>query len=88
MTPAKIGAAGKAKLAEIRRARVTFDTSKPEAQRREAELVLENVIGSALNSLRRHIKNPKKHAAPKAAGYAKILIADLQARGWTLERRK
>lgn len=60
-----------------------LDTSTPENQRLEADLVVENVLGSMLGSMRRHITKKTKKA-PTAKGYAKILLQDLRARGFDI----
>lgn len=52
----------------------------------EALGVLENVLGSMLGSMEGHLKKPEKRKRPKPEAYAKILLGDLQARGWRIVR--
>lgn len=61
-----------------------LDLGKPSHRRMEAEAVVENILGSMLGSMEAHLKKPEKRKRPKPEGYAKILLADLRARGWEL----
>lgn len=62
----------------------TLDLGNPAHRRMEAEGVVENILGSMLGSMEAHLKKPEKRKRPKPEGYAKILLADLKARGWEL----
>lgn len=48
----------------------------------EAEGVIENILGSMLGSMEKHIANPNKRKRPKAEGYRAILLDDLRGRGF------
>lgn len=64
-----------------------LDMSAPEARRMEALAVVENILGSMIGSVRRELAaeaKSKKVKGPTGAGYAKLLLADLSARGWEL----
>jgi len=61
-----------------------LDLGNPAHRRLEAEGVVENILGSMLGSLEAHLKKPEKRKRPTPEGYAKILLADLKARGWEL----
>jgi hypothetical protein len=62
-----------------------FDAANEAHRRIELEGVLENVLGSMLGSMEAHLKKPEKRKRPNPAGYAKILLDDLAARGWALK---
>lgn len=61
-----------------------LDLGLPTHRRMEAEGVVENILGSMLGSMEAHLKKPEKRKRPSPAGYTKILLADLAARGWEL----
>jgi hypothetical protein len=59
-------------------------TKAPPATLTDADYVLENILGSMIGSAVLHAEKGKRR--PTAAGYRKILIADLAARGWSIQR--
>lgn len=61
-----------------------LDLGKPAHRRMEAEAVVENVLSSMLGSIEAHLKSPEKRKRPRPEGYTKILLTDLEARGWEL----
>lgn len=65
-----------------------FDLSNPKHRQMEADGVVENVLGSIIGSVRKELKDiaeGKKAKPPTAAGYAKIMRADLAARGFAVQ---
>lgn len=64
-----------------------LDLSRSDHRRMEADGVVENIIGSMIGSVRKELKDIKegrKAKPPTAAGYTKLLLADLKARGFEL----
>lgn len=67
--------------------RAVLDLSQQATRDKEAEFVIENILGSMIGSVQRQLKAEavgKKPKPPSAAGLAKIMVADLRARGYRI----
>ena len=65
--------------------RAVLDLSKQAARDLEAQGVVENILGGMIGAVQRQLKAEaagKKPKPPNAAGLAKIMLADLRARGY------